>query len=75
MPGTRLVRDTAVKNRLSYRSVTIAIGICVALIVVFTLWARKGPALALGARVSTVLSLAEIPDFHELVRKASRVEF
>jgi hypothetical protein len=73
----RLVKGTSVNGRYSYRNITLAVGICVALIVVLTLWAqRKRSTFALASHVTTIISqAAEGPSLLDLIWKTSKVNF
>ncbi|HTF18317.1 MAG TPA: hypothetical protein VK658_09615 [Chryseolinea sp.] len=75
--GTRLAKDEFVKGHYTYRNITLAVGICVALIVVLTFWAqRKRSTFAVASHVTTILSqVNEGPSFLDLVRKTTKVDF
>jgi sensor domain CHASE-containing protein len=75
--GTRLVKDESVKERFSYRNITLAVGICVALIVALTLWAqRKRSTFTVANHVTTIISqVAQGPSLLDLFRKTSKVDY
>jgi hypothetical protein len=74
--GTRLAKGEFVKVRYTYRNIILVFGICVALIVILTLWAQhRRSTFALSGHVTTILSETEGPSFLEIVRKTTLVDF
>ena len=75
--GMRLAKGESVNTRYSYRNITLAVGICVALIVALTLWAqRKRSTFTVANHVTTIFTqVAEGPSLLDLIRKTSKVDF
>jgi hypothetical protein len=75
--GTRLAKGEVMNGRYSYRNITLAVGICVALIVALTLWSqRKRSTFAVANHVTTIISqVAEGPSLLDLFRKTSQVDY
>lgn len=60
--GTRLGDKVAVNKGYSYRDLTIILGICVALLVIFALWASGGSEMAIDVAGLTNLSKVKTPE-------------
>jgi hypothetical protein len=69
--GMPLAKQTRVKNRFTYREVTLILGIVVALIAVLAVWLKQLPWKADDASSDLQKTQVIIPALQEVIKKVS----
>jgi hypothetical protein len=61
--GTTLATDKTVKNPITYRKITLAVGILVALVIVLTLWINRPGEKMADSGASTMIGMPSLAQY------------